>query len=286
MRRHINASWDINAKLAQLFDKPIAFRAKLAQCNALIAGSFALQFFERVHWAESDLDIEVQVGANLDAMHDFLINEAGYQFSLNNKERGSLAKPQDTARPVTEYVYTGTGGKYGTRDVVECRTYYQERGTTIVKAQLIATKDIPVQGILRCYYTTCIVNFITWNKAYSLFPIATFVDHETIPLKRLNNQEKRYHEKYRPRGWTMKASPPQVLETGFVTTVRASSGQRRVGDRHTWAIPLDTAGVTPAPTPDYVIESSCFEVYTTTTSRRSSSKINADIFASPGLQYM
>lgn len=35
---------------------------------------------------------------------------------------------------------------------------------------------------------------------------------------------------------------------------------RRIGDEHTWTIPLDTVGVTPSPTPDSVLDVCTFRM--------------------------
>jgi hypothetical protein len=40
--------------------------------DALISGSIALQFFERVVWRESDLDIYVQYGPKAEAMAHYV----------------------------------------------------------------------------------------------------------------------------------------------------------------------------------------------------------------------
>lgn len=51
--------WNINRLLKRFVVNPTAFRSAMAEVNAIISGSFALQFFERVEWTESDLDIYV-----------------------------------------------------------------------------------------------------------------------------------------------------------------------------------------------------------------------------------
>jgi hypothetical protein len=48
---------NINARLSRFFPDPDAFRSLQAKTNTLISGSFALQFFDRTFYPESDLDI-------------------------------------------------------------------------------------------------------------------------------------------------------------------------------------------------------------------------------------
>lgn len=50
----------------------------MGQHDALISGSFALQFFERVLWKESDLDMFVQQGHGAEAFCRYLCMEEGY----------------------------------------------------------------------------------------------------------------------------------------------------------------------------------------------------------------
>ena len=49
--------WNINEKLWRFVDDPVEFRSLLGEHNGFISGSFAIQFFERVVWPESDLDL-------------------------------------------------------------------------------------------------------------------------------------------------------------------------------------------------------------------------------------
>lgn len=85
MRHNIKANeWDINDRLSRFLDSPTAFRSQLGRSNALISGSFALQFFERVVWPDSDLDIMVQEGEDLERMAKHLIESEGYKMVSEN----------------------------------------------------------------------------------------------------------------------------------------------------------------------------------------------------------
>jgi hypothetical protein len=134
----------------------------------------------------------VRVGPNLDAMHAYLTGDGGYEFAHNNLEHVATAAPAHH----NQTRHSGGGGKeikapYASRDMVECRSFYGRRRGRDVVVQLIATRDVPVQSVLRCSYTSCLVNFLTWNKAFSAFPRATFAAHATVPLKRLDAHERR-----------------------------------------------------------------------------------------------
>jgi hypothetical protein len=74
--------WDINTKLKRFVDDPVAFRNQLGD-KGLISGSFALQFFERVTWKESDLDIFMNIGGGHTDMWKYLVTAEGYQAELS-----------------------------------------------------------------------------------------------------------------------------------------------------------------------------------------------------------
>lgn len=74
--------WNVNHRLARFFKDPTAFRSHLGRANALISGSFALQFFERVTWPESDLDIMIRDGDGLEEMDRYLTESEGYTMVL------------------------------------------------------------------------------------------------------------------------------------------------------------------------------------------------------------
>lgn len=147
--------------------------------------------------------------------------------------------------------------------------------------QLIVTRGPPAQAILRGYYTTAVVNFISWNKAYSVFPRATFLFYETVPLKIVSDFYGRLHTKYSQRGWRMRTEAVKIYGGALLQPLRDSQlplgdltrhGNRRIGDRDSWVMQLgDTAGIIEAQrgssssssfqlTPDFVLEYSCFQV--------------------------
>jgi hypothetical protein len=47
--------------------------------RVVISGSFALQFFERVSWKESDLDLFVQKPSEAKALKEHLVRTEGYR---------------------------------------------------------------------------------------------------------------------------------------------------------------------------------------------------------------
>lgn len=86
--------WNINRSLHRFVNQPAGLRSQLGKCTALISGSFALQFFERVFWDESDLDIFVQDGRGSGELGLYLAEEEGYVLdSTKGRDRRDYIQP-------------------------------------------------------------------------------------------------------------------------------------------------------------------------------------------------
>ena len=73
--------WNVDRSLLRFVKEPRQLRAQMAKCDGLISGSFALQFFERVHWPDSGLDIFVREGHNAQQLELYILEKEGYEFS-------------------------------------------------------------------------------------------------------------------------------------------------------------------------------------------------------------
>ena len=58
----LKRTFDINRSLLRFFLDPISFRSMQARTGTLISGSFALQFFDRTFYPDSDLDLYLYDG--------------------------------------------------------------------------------------------------------------------------------------------------------------------------------------------------------------------------------
>lgn len=125
---------------------------------------------------------------------------------------------------------------------------------TEVQAQIILTEKIPLQAVLRTFYTTVVVNFFTWNKAYAIFPFHTFVRHKGYLLKPLCDYYSGLMAKYSRRGWRFQEAmwPEEISGNQPIRDVR------RIGDMFTWMIPFDTSNINRSETPDSVVEYAAF----------------------------
>jgi len=91
----LTTQWNVDRALRRFVKDPCLFRSKLGEYDALVSGSFALQFFDRVIWPESDLDIFMRVGAQKH-FEEYLCQSEGY--TLNTETE----RVEDTLSKETE----------------------------------------------------------------------------------------------------------------------------------------------------------------------------------------
>ena len=75
----LKTQWKVDHGLLRFVKSPARFRSQLGQHGALVSGSFAVQFFERVAWEDSDLDIFVKGGAGAEAFGKYLTETEDYE---------------------------------------------------------------------------------------------------------------------------------------------------------------------------------------------------------------
>lgn len=76
----IPLQWNVDRLLSRFVQDSQFFRSQMGKNNALVSGSVAIQFFERVVWKESDLDIYIEEGEKATAFGNYLTEEEGYEF--------------------------------------------------------------------------------------------------------------------------------------------------------------------------------------------------------------
>ncbi|KAJ3553855.1 hypothetical protein NPX13_g10776 [Xylaria arbuscula] len=193
--------WDISRRLERFFQNPTVFRSALGQADALITGSFALQFFTNKFWPESDLDINVQDGPGVVILGKFLEAE-GYELIGNRGE------------PFSDYEEVIVRLKHIRRILTFIKPQDISNDSSLeLKVQLIVTCEQPVLAILGSYYTSCVVNFITWNKAYCIFPRATLLFDEMVTLTTHSDYNVPLYNKYSKRGWRLRTRPINLADT-------------------------------------------------------------------------
>ena len=80
------------------------------------------------------------------------------------------------------------------------------------------------------------MNFITHEKAYSLYPHATFEERRSLVISTEGSKQDTARKKYAKRGWTM-------VKTALDEDIRNARSdftplQRYIGDSRCWTIPI------------------------------------------------
>ena len=250
LRQSYQQRWDVNSRLERFVKDPMRLRSQLGQHGSLISGSFVLQFFLRKTWPESDLDLFVEQGAPTEAFDKYLREDEKYQLqSTVNKTSAKSVYMMYWLKEVCEFWKISRQRKLTSSQI---RTYY--RPTSIdpqqSKIQIIVTEEMPILAILTGFYMTAVMNFISWNKAYAMFPRETLLENKTYMLKPLDDYFESLSCKYSRQGWIME----EVMRSEDHSASSGIQTLRRVGDNRTWMVPLSTKGVSQSQQPDSVLE--------------------------------
>ncbi|RAL60990.1 hypothetical protein DID88_010086 [Monilinia fructigena] len=248
-----NTQWNINRQLTRFVNDPVNFRSKLAKHDALISGSFALQFFERRFWHDSDLDIYVDGSNELrspDPIGEYLVEREGYKLRSTKTEEDSDSIVHGYANRIEH--------------ISQIKTYHRRCSGKKMpnQIQIIYTMNTPLQAIVAGFHHTLVMNFISWDFAYSLFPDLNFIKKTAYEINgdNINAESGDDHDpqtKYTRRGWNFEKAAVRG-DTKNLHSLQLG-GRRRIGDSYTWSIALGTNGVTPGqPTP--VLQHSFFKV--------------------------
>ncbi|KAM5531324.1 hypothetical protein V8D89_015004 [Ganoderma adspersum] len=147
----------INQQLAHFFEDPLSFRSIMAQTHTVISGSFALQFLDGTYYPNSDLDLYILPNDTLLVLGAYLLCQ-GYIY-------GPKEWQQEEFLEDTQHVLA-------TLDVIPD---IEDKDTPNYQSKSIHT-------IILVFYSTCVMNIITYNAAFSLYPYATFNRRESLML--------------------------------------------------------------------------------------------------------
>jgi len=125
--------WNLNRSLQRYFKDPHGFRRAIRETEAILSGSFVVEFLSRCSntWQSSNLDVFVGHAGYREAMGRYLVEKEQY-----------IAAKQDNYN----FIYN------------ECHVDHYVRGGRHV--QVINVHRDPVEHMLRSFYTTCVMNFI------------------------------------------------------------------------------------------------------------------------------
>ncbi|KAJ7740131.1 hypothetical protein B0H16DRAFT_1424300 [Mycena metata] len=193
------------------------FRQMQLQSGTLISGSIALQFFNRLKWPGSDLDLYVHRPTAGLAVHFIVSN--GYTFDPRKSQNEDVFAQLVASVADKPPSYLGRG-------IADVLDFYKGGQ----KIQLIIATSTPMEVIIS-FHSTCVQNVISHEKAYALYPWSTFIAHQALILETAGAGQEIGRQKYVGRGWKM-------IEWPHAWDAELADHTRWVGDRFTWTITL------------------------------------------------
>ncbi|KAK1223767.1 hypothetical protein PQX77_013291 [Marasmius sp. AFHP31] len=216
--RYYQSGFSINRLLLPYFtyNEIQDFRMVQAYTGALISGSTALQYFERIRYEDSDLDLYVE-DRHAKVLADFL-ESVGYTFKPKPSQRQDL---------------TLTSALEGTDDENECKYGPGLKGIrgifSLTKGkrniQIITAKDSTMEVIFNFHCSefhldynharpnpsdfgivaAVVMNVISYSHAYCMFAKATLEQRTGLVCVSPNEEEERDNarNKYSERGWKL-----------------------------------------------------------------------------------
>lgn len=221
--------WNIDRRLGEYFKEPSQVRSLMGECDALISGRFAVEFFERTKFPQRLLEIYVEI-SKAERFVTHLVE-------VENYLRKMPIEQSSIPNGVSEFSH-----------------YERESGLGTKQIKITITRVAPVVAIINLgRHSTICLNIISWNKGYAIFPKSSFISHKGFLAHVLDGKVKNDYSRY---GW--RTQDVQWVEDEGRD--KSFSPERRVGDKHSWMIAFDTTKVSWSPTPDFVLEHAVFSI--------------------------
>ncbi|KAI0370419.1 hypothetical protein BV20DRAFT_910347, partial [Pilatotrama ljubarskyi] len=172
VKAYVDIAFSLETRLSRFFPDPLAFRALQARTATLIGGYFALHFFDRTDIATRPLELYVYFHHRSEVGRWLL--DLGYNFSPSGSQPGTFEEAilMDSDLREDEYSTPAIKGILALEKIV---------GATRVEISMIVARQTPIEAILHAS-STCLVNVISFEKAYCLFPRATLRDRRALLL--------------------------------------------------------------------------------------------------------
>ncbi|KII93847.1 hypothetical protein PLICRDRAFT_171552 [Plicaturopsis crispa FD-325 SS-3] len=249
---YVSTTWSLE-QFVQPWFLSLPFRHILRKCDAYVSGSQVVQFFGRTTYPGSDLDIYVPAGSEYELAR--FVENFGYKF---DPRRGDQASFLDTiyATTTNEDPERVLRGRYDSPDIVS--VYYFVDHSNAREVQLIVTRHANPLWMVMRHHSSAVMNFLTWDRAVSLFPMSTFVDQVSYIARRpIKGADGAYHpwvDKWSSRGFAVVGNECSAL------TRAIPHGRRHVYDRYSWVIPWDPQDMAPQRVPGIVEDNISFDV--------------------------
>jgi len=251
VQSYIRRTFNINRSLSRFFSDPVEFRALQARTGTLISGSFALQFFDRSFYPESDLDLYSPKDADREVLS--WLPSHGYKFVPSEKQPPTLEEAivQSEEPHVDDDDWTDYGAIVIARTIRAVYTFTKAAPSgsdAELKVQCIVASRSPMEVILS-FHSTCVMSVITHEQAYCLYPHATLHVRQTLSCGKYPSPSRAAALlKYASRGFEV-VGDTRTKRYDLQYRHSFFEGMRYLGDPKCWTLPLNTAGVLPESIP-------------------------------------
>ncbi|KAF5317751.1 hypothetical protein D9619_012541 [Psilocybe cf. subviscida] len=238
LQSYLRRRYRLSHVLAPFFteDQTEGLRTLMSRTGMIISGSIALQFMDRTIYPGSDLDLYAPLKYAWQ-ISDWLVS-AGYTYT---PLKASLPTVDIALRTAADNLETNH-----TWNMPPTNRGYL-RATCVMnftasdpprKIQLMSTLRSTIELILS-FHSTCVMNLITHDKAYCLFPRATLEERRALtylsPSTGSEAKKSSYH-KYTGRGWELLNSITRdEFDNPYSSFAR---GTRFIGDGKCWTVPV------------------------------------------------
>ncbi|TFK69380.1 hypothetical protein BDN72DRAFT_945701 [Pluteus cervinus] len=206
-------------------EEVLPFRHLQEDLGVVISGSAALQFFDRVKFAGSDLDLYVHHSRAPRLMK--WLEENGFC------KKVIVAWTDNESEDVTRDPFM----MYLDKSIASITNF--KRFDAVV--QVIAVQTTVIETVLN-FGLTCVMNIITHREAISFYPDATFERREAlISHNELAPKSRNLFDKYQKRGWTILDYLTTAQRWDRKSDFYCASKPARircVGDKRCWIIRL------------------------------------------------
>ncbi|KAF7937284.1 uncharacterized protein EAE98_001598 [Botrytis deweyae] len=261
--RVLKSQWNICKQLSYYVVDTDQFRARMGMHNVFITGQIALQFFDRnktgvpfklLDGSDAAMEMVASSGSHAEAFANYFTEKEHYIVDTLGacmccRKKGGCSEVRLFKRVVTDGSIRRIQVSY-----LENEWCHRNGGDYDSIGNGLYTA-----GTLKDSLTTAQINFITWNKAYCLFPKA-LAEHKLVSFETndIDRAKPNSSSDYVKRGW--KLDTTWTAEMGRIPQIEA--GFRRIGDSQTWKIDLPKIKVNrrDRKLPDGVIECSKFSI--------------------------
>ncbi|KAJ6530291.1 hypothetical protein B0H19DRAFT_1192712 [Mycena capillaripes] len=164
-----NVCFDLHRLLLPFFGDTTEvqrFRLMQSLTDTLISGSMALQYFNRLTWPESDLDVYAYRPSAHIAV-DFVVTN-GYTYDPRKSQNKNVSEQLSVTTRDRPPSYLGRG----IADVLDFH-----KGAK--RIQVIVAESTPMETILG-FHSTVVMNVITHDNAFALYPHSTFATKQAL----------------------------------------------------------------------------------------------------------